>query len=138
MDARIEALADMIKSSLQKLTKDAEVKSYLDGYKVVSVMGVDEVKVRIAEPQKPRKVRKPISKEIVEKVKEVKKNFKDNLNVSNFLVLLVRVKEELNRMNVTKMSKEKRRFIALAIEDVFDNVNIKLLEAKENGKDKKE
>ena len=131
MDVRVEGLADTIKNMLQKLSEDAKIKSYLDGNKVVSVVGIDGVKVRIAEPAKPRKQRQKLSEVEVSKVKEVKKVFKDNLNISNLLVLLIRVREELNRMNVKKIPKEKLELVSRTVAEVSKELSTKLLEVKE-------
>ena len=127
MDARVEGLADTIKNTLQKLSEDAKIKSYLDGNKVVSVVGIDGVRVRIAEPAKPRKQRQKLSEVEVTKMKEVKKAFKDDLNISNLLVLLIRIKEELNRVNIKKVPKEKMEIVTRTFAEVSKELGVKLL-----------
>jgi len=130
MDVRIEGLADTIKNTLSKLVEDAKIKSYLDGNKVVSTVGIDGVKVRIAEPHEPRKPRQKLPNVEVQKMKEVKKAFRDDLNISNLLVLLIRVKEELNRMNIKKVPMEKLALITRTVSEVSKELNVKLLEVR--------
>ena len=130
MDERVQELADTIKNALQKLCQDAEIKSYMNGYKIVSVIGTDDVRTRIAEPHKPRQHRKTLSETEVKKMKEIKKNFKDNLDLSNLLILLIRVREELNKVNMKKVPKEKLEIVMRTVSEVSKELNTRLLEMK--------
>jgi len=108
-DARIEGLADLIKNRVVATTEEAKMSTYINGVKIVVTVGKDGVKTRIAEPIAKR-VKKPssVTPEQRDAIKEVRKQLKGNLDIVNLLVLLVRVKEELKKIKISNLDKDKQ------------------------------
>ena len=134
MDARVEALADTLKNVVEKTAGEAAVKTYLDGNKVVLIVGIDGVRVRVVEPTVKKESKKKISPEVAEKLKAVKKALKSKLDVMNVVVLLVRINEELKKVDLSKLSEEEYRLVEGALVGIRDALmKTKLLEARRVG-----
>jgi len=117
-DARIEGLADLFKNKILKTADEAKMVQYINGVKIVLTVGKDGVKIRIAEPI--AKIKKPskVTPEQRDAIKEVKKIMKGSLDVANLMVLLIRVKEELRKIKVKDLDKDKRVLVEKAADEV--------------------
>ena len=126
MDEKIVGLADSIKTGLEKMSKAAEIENYIGRYKVIAVVSGDGVSTRIAEPPKKRVIKKRLPEQDIKKIKEVRETVKNNLDTSVFVTLLMRIHEELKRINIDNLPDKIRKMS----EEVSKELSVKLLEAK--------
>jgi len=121
MDARLEGLATLLKQRTEKVVDEAKYKSYIDGDKVVlkvTKKGVDVSVVILKDA--PKRKASTLTDEQKAQINEAKKLFKNNLDLLNLTVLLIRVKEEVRKINFKKVPADKLEMVKRLAYEIKD------------------
>jgi len=121
MDARLEGLATLLKQKTEKTAEEAKYKSFIDGDKVMLRVTKKGVVASVVE-QKTQKKRKVSTLTDAEKaqMKEAKKLLEGNANLLNLAYLLIRVKEEIRKINFKSISSDKLDMVRKLAVDIKD------------------
>jgi ABC-type Na+ efflux pump permease subunit len=122
MDARVEGLAELLKQKVEKTAAEAKFKTYIDKDRVIISVSEGGIKSAISEFKKrPKKKVSAVTEQQKEQIKKVRKNLKGNLDLMNLVILLVRVKEEMKRIDLKALSQEQMDTLKQTVTEFKDS-----------------
>jgi len=121
MNAKLEGLARLLKTKVEKVSDEAKYKSYVGDDKILLNVTKKGVKVSISEKAKrPKRRVSPLTEEEKKNIREVKKALKGSLDLMNLVILLIRVKEEANKLNFKALPQDKKDIVQKAVFGIRD------------------
>jgi hypothetical protein len=130
MNQRTEQTASLIKQHIENLLTSPSIRESFEGNKIVAVVSEKEVLVKISAPVVRKKRRENTSQQDAENIKQVKTALKEKRDSFHLYTLLVTLREELERMKLTKMDEQSKNILLPIINDVHECFDKKLLEVK--------
>ena len=121
MSEKLEGLARLLKTKVEKVSDEAKYKSYIGDDKVFLNVTKKGIKAVVSlKSKRPKRKVSPLTEEEKKQIREVKKALKDNLNLMNLVILLIRVKEEASKVNFKSLPQDKKDIVQKAVIGVRD------------------
>jgi hypothetical protein len=129
MSIKLEEFVKGLKSKIEVFISPADVKTSIDGNRVMIMIDKEEVKTRIIIPV--AKVKRPsrLEPEEVIKLREFKRILKGKRDSIYLVTLLMSLHSELKKMNFSKLDNQSKDIIVPALNTVEQDFT-KLLEVK--------
>jgi len=121
---KLNSLGNTLQGSIKRFLDKEDYGSLINDKTIKIIITAKDLKLRIVEPLPLSKKKTKISTpQQIEQMKAVKKMFKNNLDIMNIAVLLVRLDDELNRASLKSLEDDKRDMIVDRVSSVVDKLH---------------
>jgi len=129
MQVKLDDFVKTLKANIAKLTAEEDIKTAIDGNRVIITIDKEEVRTKVVIPLPKTKKPSRLAPEFVLRVQEVRRRLKGQRDAIYLFTLLMSLHSELLKVKVGQLDKKCREYILPAMSTVEKDM-AKLLEVK--------